>query len=94
MKKVKQTIEPQPLTGADLVAFLRGQADAAVSLFADALNAMRHANHATMTAIEENKATIGQLVSCNEELQQMADKNATIINNFNRLLNGDTETTN
>ena len=81
-------------TAQQKVDKLSSRTEAALSAFTDAVHTLcsivDDANH----TISVNELTIAHLENCNTELRQAVAKNTNIINNFNRLLNGDTETTN
>lgn len=78
-------------TAQQRVETLNLRAEAALSVFISTIQDLRDVVHDIGVTISANNLTIGHLENCNAELQQVADKNTNIINNFTRLIEGDTE---
>jgi hypothetical protein len=78
-------------TAQQRVETLNLRAEAALSVFISTIQDLRDVVHDIGVTISANNLTISHLENCNAELQQVADKNTNIINNFTRLIEGDTE---
>lgn len=78
-------------TAQQKVDKLSSRTDAALSVFFKAIQTLRDIVEDVNHTISVNTLTIGHLENCNEELRQVAAKNTNIINNFTRLIEGDTE---
>lgn len=78
-------------TAKQRVDNLSAEAEAALSVFTGAIQTLREVVRDINVEIAANGLTIEHLTHCNEELRQVADKNVNVINNFTRLIEGDTE---
>lgn len=78
-------------TAQQKVDDLSSRTETALSAFTKAIQTLRSIVEDVEHTISVNTLTIAHLESCNAVLDQVATKNTNIINNFTRLIEGDTE---